>query len=95
MSAVELTAIGGIATATLTMMGSALAALRYLWVRDPAAARNGTLDRLSRSLDKMTDTQSAFIKTVDEHDTRSSERHEKMMRYMERLADTIAPRKPL
>ena len=102
LTEVEVTAIGGIIVAALGMTGGALGALKYLWDRDPASARNGTLDRISDSQQAMADalvtvssTQVEAIKATENHEERADRRHTAQMNVIEKLADTIAPRTPV
>ncbi len=86
MSEVEISAIAGIATATLGILAAALGAIRYLWVNDPAAARNGTLKHLAEAITGLGDAQ-------NQHDDNANRRHREALKATNDLADAIAPRR--
>lgn len=109
MSGVEVSAIAGIATATLTVLGAAIAGMKYLWDRDPVAARNGTILRFSEAIDKLAqssnDDRHAFLaalqrleeqslRRAERYEERAEQRHVQLLESFEKLADAVAPRGP-
>lgn len=93
------TAVIGLVGVLLTVLGGVAGALIYLWRKDPAAARNGTIDRLALASTRMAEAtlqmnkaHEDFLVQMQRYEERNRSEHEKIMEHFERLADIVAPR---
>src|SRR3990167_3912817 len=92
-----------VTAALITMiatMGSAIiGGMFYLWRKDPAGARNGVMNQVSKALlelahvtERLNMAHDDYLRIIQEQDKRNREEHTAMMTAIEKLTDLVAPR---
>lgn len=77
--------IAAIVTAAGSIAAAALGGLFYLWRRDPASARNATLERITVALNGNNSHNQKVIASITAMDQRHSEFHKRLLSALEKM----------